>query len=172
VAWKVTNRPLTGAIVVLAVAAVFAGWSGWSWLQASHDDSLAYANARDAALSTGRAEVATLNSLDYHQVDAGIASWLAASTGALHDQLAGTDDKTKKALAAQDTVATGKVLDAGIDELDDHAGTAKMLASVEVTIAKAGSAPSTKRNRFAAQLTRTDAGWKLSALDQVPVGSS
>jgi Mce-associated membrane protein len=47
-----------------------------------------------------------------------------------------------------------------------------MLASVEITIAKAGAAPGTKRNRFAAQLTRTDTGWKLSALDQVPVGSS
>ena len=69
------------------------------------------------------------------------------------------------------TVATGTVLDAAINDLDEHAGTAKILASVEITIAKAGAAPSTKRNRFAAQLTRTDAGWKLSALDQVPVGA-
>ncbi|MCU1686446.1 MAG: Conserved putative secreted protein [Amycolatopsis sp.] len=172
-AGKVKNRhALAGAISVLAAAAVFAGWSGWSWFQASHDDSLAYAGARDAALTAGRAQVAALSSLDYHQVDAGIASWLGDTTGPLHDQLAGTDDKTKKALAAEGTVATGKVLDAAINDLDEHAGSAKMLASVEITIAKTGAAPSTKRNRFAAQLTRTGAGWKLSALDQVPVGAS
>jgi len=168
VAWQMTK---TGPIAALAASAVFAGWAGWSWLQAANDPTLAYVNARDEALQAGREQVAVLSTLDYHDVQGGIGRWLTASTGPLHDKLASTDDKAKQTLADGKTVATGKVLDAAVNELDEHAGRAKLLASVEITVAKEGVAPGTKRNRFAAQLTRTDDGWKLSALDQVPVGS-
>lgn len=161
-------KALIGAVVL---AAAFTGWAGWSWAQASADPDLAYATAREEALSAGREQVAELSTLDYHDVEGGIARWLSVSTGALHDQLAATDTKARQALAQAGTVSTGKVLDAAIGELDEHAGTAKLLASVEITVAKAGVAPATRRNRFAAQVTRTGEGWKLSALDQVPVGS-
>jgi Mce-associated membrane protein len=160
-----------GALGLVAAAAVFAGWSGWSWYAASHDSSLTYGVARDEALSSGRTLVAELSSLDYHDVNGGLGRWLSASTGPLHDQLARTDSKTKETLAANATVATGRVLDAALSELDEHAGTAKMLASVEITMAKEGTAPAVKRNRFAAALSRTADGWKLSALDQLPVGA-
>ncbi|MEV6622003.1 hypothetical protein AB0M83_32825 [Amycolatopsis sp. NPDC051106] len=160
-----------GAVAVAAAAAVFAGWSGYSWYAASHDASLTYGVARDEALASGRTLVAELSSLDYHDVNGGLGKWLAASTGPLHDQLARTDPKTKETLAANATVATGRVLDAALSELDEHAGTAKMLASVEITMAKDGTAPAVKRNRFAAALSRTADGWKLSALDQLPVGA-
>jgi Mce-associated membrane protein len=158
-------------VVLLALAAVFAGWSGYVWYTASNDPALTYGVARDEALTSGRTLVAELSSLDYHDVDAGLGRWLAASTGPLHDQLAHTDETTKKTLAANATVATGKVLDAALSELDEHAGTAKLLASVEITMAKQGTAPAVKRNRFAAALTRTAEGWKLSALDQLSVGA-
>ncbi|WP_155545158.1 hypothetical protein [Amycolatopsis camponoti] len=160
-----------GAVVVFAAAAVFAGWSSYSWYSASHDPSLTYGVARDEALTTGRTLVAELSSLDYHDVNGGLGRWLSASTGPLHDQLARTDAKTKETLTANATVATGRVLDAALSELDEHAGTAKMLASVEITMAKDGTAPAVKRNRFAAALSRTADGWKLSALDQLPVGA-
>jgi Mce-associated membrane protein len=159
------------AIALLVAAAGFAGWAGYSWLTASGDDALANAAARDDALQAGRAQVAVLTTLDYHDVDAGISRWLAASTGPLHDQLAATDAETRNSLRQGATVATGTVLDAAVSELDQRAGTAKLLVSVEITTAKDGTAPATKRNRFAAALTRTDAGWKLSALDQVPLGT-
>jgi Mce-associated membrane protein len=158
-------------VALLAAAAVFAGWSGYTWYEASHDQALTYGVARDEALTSGRTLVAELNTLDYHDVDGGLGRWLSASTGPLHDQVARTDDTTKKTLAANATVATGKVLDAALSELDEHAGTAKMLASVEITMAKQGTAPAVKRNRFAAALARTPEGWKLSALDQLPVGA-
>lgn len=160
-----------GAVAVFAAAAVFAGWSGYAWYAASHDSALTYGAARDEALTSGRTLVAELNTLDYHDVNGGLGRWLAASTGPLHDQLARTDDTTKKTLTANATVATGRVLDAALSELDEHAGTAKMLASVEITMARQGTAPAVKRNRFAAALSRTADGWKLSALDQLPVGA-
>ena len=158
-------------IALLVAAAVFAGWAGWSLLGASGDEALGYAAARDEALRAGREQVAELTTLDYHDVDAGLARWLAVSTGALHDKLAGTDEQAKNSLRQGGTVSTGAVLDAAVSELDQHAGTAKLLVSVEITQAKQDSAPATKRNRFVAALTRTDAGWKLAALDQVPLGA-
>ncbi|WP_328607266.1 hypothetical protein OG943_46590 [Amycolatopsis sp. NBC_00345] len=172
--WATVSRrkPVWAAAVVLAAAAVFAGWSGYSWYSASHSTSATYGETRDEALATGRTLVATLNTLDYHQVDAGLSRWLDASTGPLHDELARTTPQTKQALSAGATVATGKVLDAGLSELDTHAGTAKLIASVEVTVAKEGTAPATRRNRYAATLTRTASGWKLSTLDQLAVTSS
>ena len=159
------------AIVLLVAAAGFAGWAGLSWLRASGDDALGYAATRDEALRVGRQQVAELTTLDYHDVDGGIARWLGLSTGPLRDQLAGTDAATRNSLRQGATVASGTVLDAAVSELDARAGTAKLLVSVEITTAKQGAATATKRNRFMAALTRTDGGWKVSALDQVPLGT-
>jgi Mce-associated membrane protein len=159
------------AIAAVAAAAVFAGWAGYNWVSATNSAAVSYGNSRDEALRTGRELVARLTSLDHHRIDQGINDWLAASTGPLREQLAKTDDTTKQTLTKDATVSTSRVLDAAISELDDHAGTAKMLASVEITMAREGAAPSTKRNRFAAGLIRTGEGWKLSALDQLPVGA-
>jgi Mce-associated membrane protein len=156
---------------VVVAALVFAGWGGWTWLQAGGDDSIAYANARDEVLSVARTQVATLTTLDAHDVDGGIDKWLAVSTGGLRDELSATDAKTRKTLSDQGTVATGRVLDAAVSELDTRSGTAKLLVSVEISTAKAGSPPVAKRNRFVAGMSRVDDGWKLSALDQVPLGA-
>jgi Mce-associated membrane protein len=156
---------------VVVAALVFAGWGGWTWLQAGNDDSLAYAEVRDEVLATGRTQVATLTTLDAHDVDAGIDKWLAVSTGGLRDELAATDQRTRQALTTAGTVATGRVLDAAVSELDTRAGTAKLLVSVEISTAKDGAPPVAKRNRFIAGMSRVDGGWKLSALDQVPLGA-
>ena len=160
-------KVMLGALVV---ALAFAGWGGWTWWQASRDDSLAYATARDEVLAAGREQVATLTTLDYHDVDGGIDKWLAVSTGGLRDELAATDATVREQLADNATVATGRVLDAAVSELDARAGSAKLLVSVEISTAKDGSPPLSKRNRFVAGMSRVDGVWKLSALDQVPLG--
>ncbi len=163
--------PLRAAVALVVLALAFAGWAGWTWWRASGDDALAYARTRDDVLAAGREQVARLTTLDSSDVDAGIDRWLDVSTGALHDELAGTDAKTRKALHDRGTVATGRVLDAAVSELDARAGTAQMLVSVEIATSVGGGEPATKRNRFVAGLTRTDRGWLLSALDQVPLGT-
>jgi Mce-associated membrane protein len=156
---------------VVVLALVFAGWGGWTWWQAGNDDSLAYANARDEVLTAGRTQVATLTTLDAHDVDGGINKWLAVSTGGLRDELAATDAKTRQTLKDGGSVATGRVLDAAVSELDTRSGTAKLLVSVEISTVKDGTPAATKRNRFIAGLSRVDGGWKLSALDDVPLGA-
>lgn len=157
------------AVVVLALG--FAGWAGWTWFQAGNDDDLGYAATRDEVLSTGRVQVATLTTLDYHDVDAGIDKWLAVSTGGLRDELAATSAETRKQLSAGGTVATGRVLDAAVSELDTRSGSAELLVSVEISTAKDGAPPAARRDRFVAAMSRVDGGWKLSALDQVPLGA-
>lgn len=162
---------VAAAAALLAAATLFTGWAAWSWHAATTDEAVAYAVARDEALRAGREHLAQLTSMDHHDVDAGMARWLDVSTGPLRDELAGADESTRAALRTGGAVSTGVVLDAAISELDQRAGTARLLASVEITVTKAGAAPAVKRNRFVAQLTRTDAGWKLSAIDQVPLGA-
>jgi Mce-associated membrane protein len=157
------------AVVVLALG--FVGYAGWTWFRAGNDDSLGYATTRDEVLAVGRIQVATLTTLDYHDVDGGIGKWLAVSTGGLRDELSATDAKTRQALKDGATVSTGRVLDAAVSELNVRAGSVKLLVSVEISSAKAGGPPVGKRDRFVAAMTRLDDGWKLSALDRVPLGA-
>ncbi len=44
--------------------------------------------------------------------------------------------------------------------------------AVQITVTPASGSPVTKQSRLAGRLTRTQAGWKLSALGQVPVGAA
>ncbi|HEX2132234.1 MAG TPA: hypothetical protein VHH15_11795 [Actinophytocola sp.] len=160
------------AALALAVAAfAFAAWGGWTWWQASDDEAIQYAQTRDEVLATGRAHVTLLTTLDSADVDAGIDRWLDVATGGLRDELESTDPKTRETLAKGGTVATGRVLAAAVSELNVRAGTAQLLVSVEIATTKDGGPATTKRNRFVAGLTRTDHGWLLSALDQVPLGT-
>lgn len=160
------------AVAAVVAAFAFAGWAGWTWWQAGTDESIEYAQTRDDVLATARSHVTRLTTLDTSDVDGSIRSWLDVSTGALRDELAATDQATRETLRESGTVATGRVLDAAVSELNLHAGTAKLLVSVEISTTKDGGTPATKRNRFVAALSRTDHGWQLSALDQVPLGTS
>jgi Mce-associated membrane protein len=159
------------AIGLVVAALVFAGWAGWTWWQADHDETIQFAQTRDEVVATGRSHVTLLTTLDSAEVDAGIDRWLDVSTGPLREELAGTDESTRATLRKAGTVSTGRVLDAAVSELNLRAGTAKLLVSVEIATTKGGGPPATKRNRFVAALTRTDHGWLLSALDQVPLGT-
>jgi Mce-associated membrane protein len=172
VADEVTRRwPLRIALVVLGLAVGFAGFAGWSYLHTRNDDRLAFAADRDSVLRTGRTQVAELTTLDSHDVDGALRRWLSITTGPLHDQVSATSEATKTTLRSAGTVATGTILDAAVSELDQRAGTAKLLVSVEITTAKPGQPDAAKRNRFVVGLSRDQGDWKLSALDQVPLGA-
>jgi len=166
-----SRRLLWIGVAALVVAVAFAGWAGFSWWRAADDDALRYAQARDDVLAAGRSHVTLLTTLDYHDIDGGIRSWLAVSTGPLREQLTRTEESTKQTLREAGTVATGRVLDAAVSELDERAGTAKLLVSVEIATQQQGSAAASKRNRFVVGMSRLDGEWKLSALDQVPLGA-
>lgn len=165
-----TRTALTSAAVAVAVGA--AGWFGYTWWDAAHDDGVHRAVARDEALQAGQRGIAGFNTLDFRQAAAGYDRWVGLSTGELHDELVKDAEASKKRISDGKTVSEAKILDAAVTDLDDTAGTAKVIAAVEIVVTPDGGGPSTKRNRFQAALVRTGDGWKLDGLGQVPVGGA
>ncbi|MFF2507045.1 hypothetical protein ACFVTY_27265 [Streptomyces sp. NPDC058067] len=159
---------LAGAVLVAAAA--FCGYGAVSYAQARGDDALAYSRARDQALADGRRGITTLTTLDAttgQRAREGVRAWTRASTGALRTELG----HTRPAVGAS---ARGTVTEAAVTALDTRAGTAKVIATVRVSVTpKGGGAASTDRKRLEAVLARTgDGGWKLKALNAVPVTGS
>ncbi|GAA4481408.1 hypothetical protein GCM10023191_000290 [Actinoallomurus oryzae] len=153
-------------VALLAAAAIFCGWSGWSYHQSAHSSSVPFARARDQVRRDARQEIAVLNTLDPRKSDAGLSRWLDVSTGTLRESLRRTSAQDRQKALKSGTPAVGTVTDLAVTELDTHAGTAQVIATVQV---KLGS--SLERKRFTAVLARTGSQWKLSSLTAVPVGA-
>jgi len=160
----------------VAAAALLCGltvWSVWSYVHTRGDDALRYGKARDSVLAAGQRDIARLNTVDPAHLDRDLDGWLATTTGPLHDQLRRTQSQDAATLKASGTATRGTVTDAAVTELDDRAGTAKVIATVQVRLTpNSGAAATTDRKRFEADLARTQGGWKLAALTAVPVGAS
>ncbi|MFB9926497.1 hypothetical protein ACFORO_41610 [Amycolatopsis halotolerans] len=151
--------------IALTAATAFAAWSAWSWHDAATAPTSTAGATRDEAVAAGRTLIATVTTFDPHHRDQDLARWQAATTGALQTTLPGN-------VPPDGSATTGHVLDAGLSDLDSEAGTAKLLASVEITVSKDGAAQPIRRTRLAATLTRTASGWKLSTLEQLGVAGS
>ncbi|GAA2106363.1 hypothetical protein [Actinomadura alba] len=162
------RRPRRRAWALVLVAVGFAAWSGWSYLRIDRD-ALDYAQARDEALADGRRRVMELNSMDGGRIDEGLRRWLDASTGLLHDELRRTSGESRRRLQSSRTSAEGTVTDAAVTALDTRAGTAQIIASVQIKVTPRNGKPSTERRRYEAGLLHTSTGWKLRSLTAVPV---
>lgn len=168
-----TRNPLVMAAIALTVAAAgAAGWGGWSWYDAAHDDSAAYAQARDDALAAGEQAVQNMNTLDHQKLEQGLDRWEDSTTGDLHQQLVDGRDAFAKQIESAGTVSTAQVLSGAVTELDDRAGRAAVMVALRVTVTAPKGEPAVKESRMLGQLTRTSDGWKLSALGQAPVGNT
>jgi Mce-associated membrane protein len=166
-------QPLVATALVLAVlAAVFAAWSGWSVYRASNAGPPASEQIRDQVLQAGEQAVQNFNTLDYRKVAAGLALWEQSSTGALHTEIASGRAQFTQQIAQTKTVTTARILDGALTALNPQAGTASIMAAVQITVTTAGGSPVTKQSRLLGTLARTPSGWKLSALGQVPVGAA
>ncbi|QNS06500.1 hypothetical protein [Streptomyces xanthii] len=159
------RRVLTG--LGLAAAVALCGTGTWSYAQARGDDDLAYARARDAALDDGRAAVAALSTLDASstaRAKAGIGTWKSVTSGPLRTDLS-------RLAPASGPSSRATVTDAALTALDDHAGTAKLIATLRVeTTPKGAKTPTTDRKRLEATLSRaSDGTWKVRALNAIPV---
>lgn len=144
-----------------------------AWWRSGHDPEADRAAWRDSALVAARQHVATMNTLDTRDVDAGLAAWAEVTTGTLHDQFAEVDEAERALLADQGTVSVGRVVDAAVLEVD--ATTATVIVAVEITVADEadpGAEPAVKRNRFRADLLRVGGAWKVEDLQQVSVSLS
>lgn len=158
--------PVLGTAVVLLVAAVvFAAVAGWSWAGAPRVAGSAL--SRDQALRAGEQAVLNFNTLDYRTVGQGLRLWEQSSTGSLHAQVVAGGASFALQIKRARTVTTARVLDAALTRLTSS--TATIIVAIAITVTPASGPPNTKQSRLEGQLTRTPAGWKLSALSQVPV---
>lgn len=149
---------LAFAVVALVIHLTSSGGSGSA------------AATRDAVLLDAQQDIVVLNTLDYRSVDAGLKRWSAASTGTLHDSLAHVGAATRRHIVAARRITTAKVLDAAVVALDTQAGTATVIASVELHVAPAGGGPATiRRERLRAEMSRVGGTWKVASLSQVGV---
>jgi Mce-associated membrane protein len=157
---------------VLTAALLLCGLSAWSYADTRGNSALSYGKARDSALDSGRRGVARLNTVDSAHVDRDLDSWLGVTTGPLHDQLTRTHKSDAATMKGAATSTVGTVTDAAVTELDTRAGTAKIIATVQVRLTPKSGAATTDRKRFEADLSRTAGTWKLAALTAVPIGAS
>jgi len=163
---------LATALVLVVLAAAFAGWAGWSWYSAAHSGPPASAQLRDQVLQAGEQAVQNFNTLDYRKVAQGLSLWEQSSTGTLHDEITAGRAQFTRQIQQTKTVTTARILDGALTSLNARAGTASIIVAVQITVTPASGSPATKQSRLAGRLTRTPAGWKLSALGQVPVGAA
>jgi Mce-associated membrane protein len=158
------------AAVLLLAALIFCGASLVGWLGASGDQSVQFAVTRDDVLRVGKQELINFYTLDYKNPDASFDRLVQSSTGDLATAIKQGEANWKKQLADQKTSLTAKVLDAAVTELDDRAGTATVVAIVEVDATPDNGKPA-NRLPMQIQLTRTDQGWKLSQAGSIVLGS-
>ncbi|MCK8679653.1 hypothetical protein [Streptomyces lichenis] len=151
----------------VAVAVLLCAAAGWAYAHTAGAPDRRYVQARDTALDTGTRQVARLSSVDPRRAAEARTDWLAASTGALHDEL-----EQAKPPSSTDPAARATVTGAALTALDERAGTAELIATVEVETTPRGGRAATDRRRLEAGLTRTADGWKVSALTAVPVAGS
>lgn len=122
------------------------------------------AEARDTALADGAAAVELFNTLDHREVEAGLDLWESVATGDLLTELRDNRERYVTQVANARSTSTADVLDAGLTDLDEEAGTAHLIAAVSVEVTVEGQQPTKKRTRVTADLARTADGWKVSGL--------
>lgn len=160
---------LLAAGVALAVAAAaVAVWFGISWITAGNDDGLAFSRDRDEVNLVAQTAIATMNSLDYKNVDAGLAQWEGVTAGALHDELVNRKVSSKEAILQAKTATKAEVRSSAVSELNSQTGTATVLAAVRVMVTVEGQPPAEKWMRIEGKMIRTGDGWKLEGIGQVP----
>jgi Mce-associated membrane protein len=116
--------------------------------------------------------VQNFNTLDYRTVGQGLRLWEQSSAGTLHEEITSGASQFEAQVKQAKTVTAGKILDGALTSLNARAGTATIIVAVQITVTSPHGTPAVKQSRLEGKLTRTAAGWKLSALGQAPVGAA
>jgi Mce-associated membrane protein len=167
--WR-RNPLLVTSSALLAVAVLFAAWAGWSWLSAPRTP--AGATVRDQALRAGEQAILNFNTLSYRSVAQGVRLWEQSSTGTLHSEIASGQSAFEQQIEQAKSTTTAKILDGALTALNTRAGTATIIVALQITVTPAHGSAATKQSRQEGVVTRTASGWKLSSLEQAPVGAA
>ncbi|MGK3203992.1 hypothetical protein [Amycolatopsis sp. MEPSY49] len=149
------------AAVLSVLAAAF---SGWSWWRAAADDSFARGRERDAVLAAAGPELVTLNTIDYRSAGADVDRWIAATTGQYGKDLAGDRQVQIDRASTARTVSSASLVQAAVTEIDVAAGSARLLAVLDVRVSTGGSVAAPRLNRLTVDVSRSPDGWKISGV--------
>ncbi|MER7865375.1 hypothetical protein ABTX61_40135 [Amycolatopsis japonica] len=156
---------LTRALTVVAALAVLAAaWFGWSWWSAAGDDGLARGREREAVLAAASGQLEVLNTIDYRSGAKDVDRWLGVTTGRLGKDLTGDRQIQIDRATASKTVATAKLKQAAVTELDAAAGTARLMAVLDVRVSTGGGSAVPKVSRLTVDYQRVEDRWKVSAV--------
>ncbi|SFB38207.1 Mce-associated membrane protein [Amycolatopsis marina] len=157
--------PARDALVALAaVALLAAAWFGWAWWSAAQDDELSLARERDRVLSEISTALVVLNTIDHRSADQDVDRWIAVTAGQLHKDLSGERQLQLDRAEGTRTVAEATLSKAAVTELDEVAGTARLVAVLDVQVATEDEPADSRRSRLTVEAQRTDGGWKVSAV--------
>jgi Mce-associated membrane protein len=155
-------------LVILAVLAVAAaGFTGWRWWSSSDADAADLASQRDNLLAVGERQLVELNTVDFQTLDADFDRWREAATGPLLERLLRNRESDRQTTLTAKTVAKARVVSAAVTNVNTYNGTANVIAAVEITLSQNGTQQPARVSRMDVDLSRTDAGWKVSALEVV-----
>lgn len=161
---------VTMVVAVLALSAcLLAGWFGVAWFRAAHDESIALGMVRDTALLEAQQAAINVNTLDHRRVQDGLDLWEQSATGAALEEFRTNRDDYVRTVTDLKTTSTARVLDGAVAELNDLAGTAKVLVGVDVTYAPEQREASCVRQRLQLEMKRTPPGWKIEKIAHVGV---
>jgi Mce-associated membrane protein len=166
------NPLLSVAIALVVIAAGSAAWFGWRWYSAAHSSSLHSSQVRDQALQQGELAMENFNTMNYHNVAQGLKLWENSSTGELLRAISTGQSQFISEVRKEKTETTATILDAALTSLNEQAGTAGIMAAVQLDVVPATGSPVTKRTELVGDLQLTTDGWKLSALGQAPQGGN
>jgi Mce-associated membrane protein len=158
------------AVVLLGLAvAVLTRWQPWVGIDADTEASLWAAGQRDAATQAATEGLLSFNTIDHRRIGATVDHWAAITTGALsHDVRTGRAEVVRRAQRNR-TVASARLVQAAVTEFDAEAGTATVVAVLEINAHKADAKPTTTRNRFRVLVQREHDQSKLAYFETLTV---
>ncbi|MGH3916596.1 MAG: hypothetical protein ACRDTC_24770 [Pseudonocardiaceae bacterium] len=157
---------VVGGLALLAC--VLAGWFGFSWYRAAHDESIALGMVRDTVLQDAQQAAINVNTLDHQQVANGLELWEQSATGAALEEFRTNRETYLRTVTDSKTSSTARARDSAVAELNDQAGTARVLIGVDVTYSPDQREASCVRQRLQLQMKRTPDGWKIEKI--APIG--
>jgi Mce-associated membrane protein len=159
------NRLACALALALVVSAVLCGVLAWQRDDAP-SPTARRAAARDATHASTLRDLETLMSADHRDAKATVDDWSAVTTGRLNAQLVRQQKSIVKRLRSTKEVTTVRTVDAALTSWDEAAGTARLLAVLELRTTS-GKEPATRTVRYLAMSQRVDDEWLLSAVQQI-----
>jgi Mce-associated membrane protein len=152
----------TALLLVVLVAAVgFGANRALAWRDAHDSD----ADGR-AAVSAAKAEVTALTSISARTSDADVRDLLEGATAEFRTELERQADRFREALTRARVTSTGKVVSAGLAELDDDKAVVLVAASGSVKNNRTRKAEP-RSYRMRVDLRRVEGDWLVAGLEFV-----